>query len=54
VKTDPDTLLAALYVFCDARVVPPERRRPERRKNLSDAELICLVVAESSWAVERL
>jgi Transposase DDE domain len=46
VKTDLDTLLAALYVFCDDRVVPPERRRPGRRKKLSDAELICLAVAQ--------
>ena len=46
VRTDLDTLLAALYVFCDDRVVPPERRRPGRRKKLSDAELICLAVAQ--------
>jgi hypothetical protein len=46
VKTDLDTLLAALYVFCDDRVVPPEGRRPGRRKKLSDAELICLAVAQ--------
>lgn len=46
VTTDLDTLLAALYVFCDDRVVPPERRRPGRRKKLSDAELICLAVAQ--------
>jgi hypothetical protein len=46
VRTDLDTLLAALYVFCDDRVVPPERRRPGRPKKLSDAELICLAVAQ--------
>ena len=46
VTTDLDTLLTALYVFCDDRVVPPERRRPGRRKQLSDAELICLAVAQ--------
>lgn len=46
VTTDLDTLLAALYVFCDDQVVPPERRRPGRRKKLSDAELICLAVAQ--------
>jgi DDE family transposase len=46
VKTDLDTLLAALYVFCDDQVVPPERRRPGRRKKLSEAELICLAVAQ--------
>ncbi len=44
--TDLDTLLTALYVFCDDRVVPPERRRPGRRKKLSDAELLCLAVAQ--------
>lgn len=46
VQTDLDTLLIALYVFCDDRVVPPERKRPGRRKKLSDAELICLAVAQ--------
>jgi hypothetical protein len=46
VRTDLDTLLAALYVFCDDRVVPPEPRRAGRRKKLSDAELICLAVAQ--------
>lgn len=46
VRTDLDTLLTALYVFCDDRVVPPERRRPGRRKQLSEAELICLAVAQ--------
>ena len=44
--TDLDTLLTALYVFCDDRVVPAEPRRPGRRKKLSDAELICLAVAQ--------
>lgn len=44
---DLDTLLTALYVFCDDRVVPAEsRRRPGRRKQLSDAELVCLAVAQ--------
>jgi Transposase DDE domain len=46
VTTDLDTLLTALYVFCDDRVIPPEPRRPGRRKKLSDAELICLAVAQ--------
>jgi hypothetical protein len=46
VTTDLDTLLTALYVFCDDRVAPPEPRRPGRRKKLSDAELICLAVAQ--------
>jgi hypothetical protein len=46
VTTDLDTLLTALYVFCADRVVPPAHRRPGRRKKLSDAELICLAVAQ--------
>lgn len=41
-----DTLLTALYVFCDDHLVPPERTRPGRRKKLSDAELLCLAVAQ--------
>lgn len=45
-KTDLDTLLTALYVFCDDHLTPPERRRPGRRKKLSDAELLCLAVAQ--------
>ena len=44
--TDLDTLLTALYVFCDDRLTPPERTRPGRRKKLSDAELLCLAVAQ--------
>jgi hypothetical protein len=46
VKTDLDTLLTALYVFCDDQVVPAHRRRPGRPKRLSDAELVCLAVAQ--------
>jgi hypothetical protein len=46
VTTDLDPLLTALYVFCDDRLTPPERRRPGRRKKLSDAELLCLAVAQ--------
>jgi hypothetical protein len=46
VKTDLDTLLTALYVFCDDHVVPAGRRRPGRPKRLSDAELLCLAVAQ--------
>jgi Transposase DDE domain len=46
VSTDLDTLLTALYVFCDDHLIPPERRRPGRRKKLSDAELLCLAVAQ--------
>jgi DDE family transposase len=46
VTTDLDTLLTALYVFCDDHLTPPERTRPGRRKKLSDAELLCLAVAQ--------
>jgi len=46
VTTDLDTLLTALYVFCDDHVVPAHRRRPGRPKQLSDAELVCLAVAQ--------
>jgi hypothetical protein len=46
VKTDLDTLLTALYVFVDDHVVPAQRRRPGRPKRLSDAELVCLAVAQ--------
>ena len=46
VTTDLDTLLTALYVCCDDHLTPPERKRPGRRKKLSDAELICLAVAQ--------
>lgn len=46
VTTDLDTLLTALYVYCDDRITPPDHPRPGRRKKLSDAELICLAVAQ--------
>jgi hypothetical protein len=46
VTTDLDTLLTALYVFCDDHLTPPERRRPGRRKKLSDPELICRDLAQ--------
>jgi hypothetical protein len=46
VKTDLDTLLIALYVLIDDHVVPPQRRWPGRPKQLSDAELVCLAVAQ--------
>ena len=45
-KTDLDTLLIALYVLIDDHVVPPQRRWPGRPKKLSDAELVCLAVAQ--------
>ena len=43
---DLDTLLTALYVFVDDQILPPERRRPGRPKRLTDAELVCLAVAQ--------
>ena len=46
VKTDLDTLLTALYVLIDDHVIPSGRRRPGRPKKLSDAELVCLAVAQ--------
>ena len=44
--TDLDTLLTALYVLIDDHVVPSGQRRPGRPKKLSDAELVCLAVAQ--------
>lgn len=41
-----DALLTELYVLIDDHVIPPERRRPGRPKKLSDAELVCLAVAQ--------
>lgn len=38
--------LTALYAFCDDHLTPPERTRPGQRNKLSDAELICLAVAQ--------
>jgi hypothetical protein len=46
VTADLDTLLIALYVLIDDHVIPPTRRRPGRPKRLSDAELVCLAVAQ--------
>jgi len=46
VKTDLNTLLTALYVFVDDHVIPAGQRRPGRPKRLSDAELVCLAVAQ--------
>ena len=45
-RTDLDTLLTALYVLIDDHVVPSGPRRPGRPKRLSDAELVCLAVAQ--------
>ncbi len=41
---DIDTLLTALYVFCDDHVIG--RRRIGRPPLLSDAELLCLAIAQ--------
>jgi hypothetical protein len=46
VTADLDTLLTALYVLVDDHVIPPRQRRPGRPKQLSDAELVCLAVAQ--------
>ena len=46
VTADLDTLLTALYVLVDDHVIPSGRRRPGRPKKLSDAELVCLAVAQ--------
>ncbi|MFE4519780.1 IS982 family transposase, partial [Kitasatospora sp. NPDC056783] len=43
-KTNLDTLLTALYVFIDDHVAP--RHRIGRPPRLSDAELLCLAVAQ--------
>ena len=44
--TDLDTLLTALYVLIDDHVISSGRRRPGHPKKLSDAELVCLAVAQ--------
>ena len=44
--TDLDTLLTALYVEIDDHVIGSGRRGPGRPKRLSDAELVCLAVAQ--------
>jgi hypothetical protein len=46
VTTDLDTLLTALYVLVDDHVIEPGPRRPGHPKQLSDAELVCLAVAQ--------
>jgi hypothetical protein len=45
VTTDLDTLLTALYVEIDDHVVPARQGRG-RRPRLTDAELVCLAVAQ--------
>jgi hypothetical protein len=44
VRADLDTLVIALYVTIDELL--GRRRGPGRRPTLSDAELICLAVAQ--------
>jgi hypothetical protein len=44
VHADLDTLVVALYVSVDDLLGP--RRGPGRRPKLSDAELVCLAVAQ--------
>jgi hypothetical protein len=46
VTADLDTLLTALYVLIDDHVIEPGRPRPGHPKRLSDAELVCLAVAQ--------
>jgi hypothetical protein len=46
VTPDLDTLLTALYVEIDDHVVPSARPRPGQPKKLTDAELVCLAVAQ--------
>ena len=44
VTADLDTLLTALYVFADE--ILPRRPRARRRPQITDAELVCLAVAQ--------
>lgn len=44
--TDLDTLLTALYVLADDLLPKRDRSRPGRRPRISDAEVICLAVAQ--------
>jgi hypothetical protein len=46
VTPDLDTLLTALYVEIDDHVIPSGRRGRGQPKKLSDAELVCLAVAQ--------
>ena len=41
-----EALLTALYVLIDDHVIPSAQRRPGRPKKLTDAELVCLAVAQ--------
>ena len=44
---DLDTLFIALYVEIDDHVAPSGQQRPGQPKRLSDAELVCLAVAQA-------
>jgi Transposase DDE domain len=46
VTANLDTLLTALYVLIDDHVIASGPRRPGRPKRLTDAELVCLAVAQ--------
>ena len=46
VTVDLEALLTALYVLIDDHVIPSGPRRPGYPKKLSDAELVCLAVAQ--------
>jgi Transposase DDE domain len=46
VTADLDTLLIALYVLIDDHIIPAGQRRVGRPQKLSDAELVCLAVAQ--------
>jgi Transposase DDE domain len=46
VTADLDTLLTALYVLIDDHIIESGPRRPGRPKKLTDAELVCLAVAQ--------
>jgi Transposase DDE domain len=46
VTPDLGTLLTALYVEIDDHVIPTGRRGPGQPKKLTDAELVCLAVAQ--------
>jgi hypothetical protein len=46
VERDLDTLLIALYVLIDDHVTGSGQHRPGHPRQLSDAELVCLAVAQ--------